>query len=226
MFIAGYKLKEGVSEHSNWFSGLYSWRIQLILFSSFATPTVLLQQEIACDSFWYKRSHEQRRPALPLPSIQVTGVRGTTKEQRRLQLMSVFGPVLDAACCTIGKTEDLLQILAGHMNKLAIQDESSLPQVAEPPTVMSTIVTAATAAAPAVTQEDEGEDFPILAHLGAANPPTANNQKQKRIKPRSGAPTGKLNKAAAKRGQRERKKSRKTADNIAQGKTKAGNNAY
>jgi hypothetical protein len=127
------------------------------------------------------RSHEQRRLALPLPGIERTGGvgRGTTKEQRRLQLMAAFGSVVDAACCTIGKTKDLLQILTDHMNTLTIRDVSLLPQVAEPPTLMSTIVTAATAAAPAVTQEDEDEDISI-AHLGAANPRTVKHQRHQR----------------------------------------------
>jgi hypothetical protein len=141
--------------------------------------------------------------------------------------MSAFGPVVEAACCTIGKTKDLLQILTDHMNTLTIQDARSLPQVVEPPTVISTIATAATASAPVpVTQEDEDEDIP-LAHLGAANPPTLKHQKQKRHQPRSiGAPTTTRNKQEAKRNERARKESAKVAANRVQAKTKEGKNAY
>jgi hypothetical protein len=41
-----------------------------LLFHYFDRTTTIEQQEIACDSSWYKRSHEQRRLALPFPSIQ------------------------------------------------------------------------------------------------------------------------------------------------------------
>jgi hypothetical protein len=80
--------------------------------------------------------------------------------------------------------KDLLQILIDHMNTLTIQDVSSLPQVAEPPTVMSTIVTAATAGAAPTTKEEEDEDIPI-AHLGADNPRTAKHQRQRKLQPQS-----------------------------------------
>jgi hypothetical protein len=154
--------------------------------------------------------------------IQRTGVRGATKEQRRLHLMSAFGSVVDAAWRAIGKIKDLLQILTDHMNTLTIQDASSLPQVAEPPTVMSTIMTAATAgAAPTVTQEEEDENIPI-AHLGAANPRTAKHQRQKRLQPQSAAPTTKGYKAVARRGERTRKDSVKRVENKLQGKTEEG----
>jgi hypothetical protein len=141
--------------------------------------------------------------------------------------MSAFGSVVEAACCTIGKTKDLLQILTDHMNTLTIQDGRSLPQVVEPPTVMPTIATAATASALVpVTQEDEDEDIP-LAHLGAANPPTLKHQKQKRGEPKSkGAPTTKGNKRVAKLAEHARKESAKVAANRVQGKTKEGKNAY
>jgi hypothetical protein len=203
-----------------------------LLFHDSYPITSTKQQEIACDFFWYKRSHEQRRLALAFPGTQRTGAvgRGTTKEQRRLQLMAAFGPVVDAACSTIGKTKDLLRTLTDHMKTLTIRDVSSLPQVAEPPTVMSTIVTAATAAAPAVTQVDEDgdedEDIP-LAHLGAANPRTVKHSRQKRHQPQSAAaPTTKAYKVIAKRGERIRKESVKIAENRVQGKTKEGKIAY
>jgi hypothetical protein len=38
---------------------------------------------------------------------------------------STFGPVVDTACFTSGKTRDLLKILTEHMDMLAIQDASS-----------------------------------------------------------------------------------------------------
>jgi hypothetical protein len=40
MIITNYKPKEGVSEHSSWFSGVDFWCNQLILFSCFTTPTL------------------------------------------------------------------------------------------------------------------------------------------------------------------------------------------
>jgi hypothetical protein len=156
------------------------------------------------------------------PGYNENGVRGATKEQRRLHLMSAFGSVVDAAFCTIGKTKDLLQIPTDHMNTLTIQDVSSLPQVAEPPTVMPTKMTAATAgAAPTVTQEKEDEDIPI-AYLGDANPRTAKHQRQKRLHPQSAAPTMKGYKAVARRGERTREDSVKRAENKLQGKTEKG----
>ena len=117
-----------------------------------------------------------------------------------------------------------------HMKEFTIQDNSSIPQVAEPPTVMSTLgmVSAPTAAAATVNEdEDEDENVPLafLVHH-TANPRIATNQRQKRLQPRSAAPTSKVYKAAAKRGERLQNESRKVADNRAQGKTKGGNNAY
>ena len=43
--------------------------------------------------------------------------------------MSAFGTVVDSACCTIGKTKVLLEILTDHMKELTIQDVSAIPQV-------------------------------------------------------------------------------------------------
>jgi hypothetical protein len=142
--------------------------------------------------------------------------------------MSTFRTVVDAACCTIGKTKVLLEILNDHMKELTIH-----PQVPEPPTVMSTlgVVSApmVAAQAPTVTQEEEDEDenFP-LSHLGfpAGNPPTEKNQRQKRHEPTSAAPTTKAYKGKARQNQRKRKASEKAADNKAQGKTPTGKNAY
>jgi hypothetical protein len=148
----------------------------------------------------------------------------TTKEQRRLSLMSTFGTVVDAACCTIGKTKALLEILTDHMKELTIQDVSSNPQVAEPPAVMSTLGTAA-AAATVNEEEDETTSLAFLVHP-AANPKTAKNQKQKRIQPQSGGPTAKGYKAKARQGARKRNDSVKKAENRAQGNTTAGKKGY
>jgi hypothetical protein len=75
--------------------------------------------------------------------------------------MSTFGTVVDAACCAIDKTKVLLEILTDHMKELTIQDVSSIPQVAEPPTVMSTLgVVSAPTAAAATVNEDEDENVP------------------------------------------------------------------
>jgi hypothetical protein len=93
---------------------------------------------------------------LPLPGIQQTAasVVGTTKKQRRQQLLGAFVPVADAACCTKSKTRDLLVILTEHMNTLAIQDvtptttRATLSVPADP--VAVAVPTTATVSVPAV----------------------------------------------------------------------------
>ena len=93
---------------------------------------------------------------MPLPGIQQTAasVVGTTKKQRRQQLLGAFVPVADAACCTKSKTRDLLVILTEHMNTLAIQDvtptttRATLSVPADP--VAVAVPTTATLSVPAV----------------------------------------------------------------------------
>jgi hypothetical protein len=165
---------------------------------------------------------------LPFPNIQQTGVSAgrATKAQRRQQLVSTFGTVADLACCTKGKTKDLIEMLTEHMNALVIADTASQPLIplSEPPTVVSTV------AAPRGTVDDE-EDIPLAA-LGRTsgptlflNPANERNQKQGRIHP-SAAPTSKGYKIIAKEYQRTREVAAKTDHNKNQGKTKDGKDAY
>jgi hypothetical protein len=225
MLVTGYS---GVSDQ-NTFRDLTYDTLNSSFVYCFSTPAT--PQQVTCDRFWYKRSHEERRPVLRFPSIQQTGVSAgrATKAQRRQQLLSTFGTVADLACCTKGKTKDLIEMLTEHMDTLVIAytaDTISQPLIplSEPPTVVSTV-------AAAREPEDDEDDIPLGAlertsgRTLVLNPANQTNQKQGRIQP-SAAPTSRAYKIKGKEYQRTREVAAKTDQNKNQGKTKDGRDAY
>jgi hypothetical protein len=128
----------------------------------------------------------------------------STKLQRRQQLMSSYGAVADIACCTAGKTRDLLSAVTEHLKKLTLDSEPAHDEAA------STLASMNTA----------------QPNLLTANPPTKQNQKQNRMQPSAPAPTTKGYKTVSRKNERAQKDLATVKANKSLGKTASGKNSY
>jgi hypothetical protein len=128
----------------------------------------------------------------------------STKLQRRQQLMSSYGAVADIACCTAGKTRDLLSVLTEHLKKLTLEAEPAHDEAA------STLASMNTA----------------QPNLLTANPPTKQNQKQNRIEPSAPGPTTKGFKKVQRKNERAQKDSATVKLNKSLGRTASVKDSY